>query len=399
MDNVSRLILSKFLSSWYFTVPIQTLFFFAKGLTFAEIMLLESVLLVGIFLFEIPTGVLGDRIGRKWSLVAGAALGLTAWIPWFLADGFWLFAVSFFISGIGISFQSGSDQALIFDDLKSRGKEEGMQRLIGRYYGGMTLGTALAALIGGFLASSQNLQAFYMLYILNVIMQSAGFLLLLTVKEPPKTHTGEQVEHKPESSMMIFRKGLKRLLTHSQLRRIFLLSLFTTPFSFVLLYIFQPYFIASDVPATWFGIAVFLSSMLSFSAKIFAHRIEKIFGVERGTLLVTLLPGFCWMIMIFVFNPVFSVLLYLLTDASSNIRDPIFSDYLNRHIPSSVRATVLSSISMAGSLYALVARPVIGALADVDLRYAFATMGVLIIAGALLFKIGDQHVREEAHSA
>lgn len=399
MDNVSRLILSKFLGSWYFTVPIQTLFFFAKGLTFAQIMLLESVLLVGILLFEIPTGILGDRMGRKWSLITGAGLGLLAWIPWFLANDFFLFALSFFISGIGIAFQSGSDQALIFDDLKSQGKEGEMQQRIGKYYGGMTLGTALAALAGGFLAQSQNLEAFYMLYVLNVIMQSCGFLLLLTVKEPPHSQTGEEKEHEPESSMIIFRKGLRHLFTHPHLRRIFLLSLFTTPFSFVLLYIFQPYFVASNVPAGWFGVAVFVSSMLSFSAKIFAHKIEKIFGVEKGTLLVTVLPGFFWISMIFVFHPVFSVLLYILTDMSSNVRDPIFSDYLNRHIPSGIRATVLSSISMAGSIYALVARPLLGGLADIDLRYAFGVIGLLIISGSLLFRIGEQHVREETLSA
>ena len=91
-----------------------------------------------------------------------------------------------------------------------------------------------------------------------------------------------------------------------------------------------------------------------------------------------------------------SGLLYLLTDASSNIRDPIFSDYLNRHIPSDIRATVLSTISMAGSLYALIARPVLGLLADVDLRYAFAAIGILIISGALLLRIGKEDVVTEA---
>jgi len=271
-----------------------------------------------------------------------------------------------------------------------------MQRRIGRYYGGMTLGTGLAALVGGFLAQSQNLEAFYMLYILNIIAQCLGFLLLLTVQEPPRTRTGDNKEHAPESSMNIFRKGLRHLMTHPKLRRIFLLSIFTTPFSFVLLYIFQPYFLASQVPVAWFGIAVFCASMLSFNAKIFAHRIEKTFGVEKGTLIVTLLPGFFWIAMIFVFHPVFSILLYLLTDASSNVRDPIFSDYLNRHIPSDVRATTLSTISMAGSLYALMARPALGVLADFDLRYAFAAIGFLILSGALLLRIEKQHVEVEA---
>src|SRR3989338_8602176 len=187
MQNLHRLILAKFLSSLYFSVPIQTLFFFAKGLTFTEIMLLESLLLIGIMLFEVPTGILGDRIGLKWSIVCGVIVGLIAWIPWFLADGFALFGLSFFLSGIAIAFQSGSDQALIYDDLKKQGKETDMQRVMGLYLGSMTLGTAIAALIGGYLAISQQLDVFYVLYKMNVTAQIAGLLLLLTVGEPKRT--------------------------------------------------------------------------------------------------------------------------------------------------------------------------------------------------------------------
>ena len=395
MDNVTRLIVSKFLGSWYFAVSIQTLFFFAKGLTFAEIMFLESVLLVGMLAFEVPTGVLGDRVGRKWSLVLGASLGLLAWIPWFLADGLWMFALSFFLSGIGIAFQSGSDQALIFDDLKSRGRESDMQRIIGRYYGGMTLGTAVAALVGGFFATMQNMDAFYFLYVLTVLAQVAGLLVLLTVREPLRTAEAGKKEHMPESGLRMFGAGMRLLLTRRKLRKIFLLSLATTPFSFVLLYIFQPYFVASDVPVAWFGIAVFLASMLSFAAKIFAHKIEAAIGVERGALLVTALPGLLWLSMIVVFHPVFSVLLYLVSDAAGHVRNPIFSDYLNRHIPSEIRATVLSTISMAGGFYALAVRPAVGALADVDMRYAFAAMGMLIVTGSLFLKIGKNDVVAE----
>ncbi|HLD64044.1 MAG TPA: MFS transporter [Candidatus Peribacteraceae bacterium] len=393
MQNLHRLILAKFLSSLYFSVPIQTLFFFAKGLTFTEIMLLESLLLIGIMLFEVPTGILGDRIGRKWSIVCGVIVGLLAWIPWFLADGFALFGLSFFLSGIAIAFQSGSDQALIYDDLKSRGEEANVQRIMGRYFGSMTFGTAVAALIGGYLAASQRLDIFYDLYKLNVVVQFLGLLVLLTVKEPKRTATGEERAHGPETSFTLFKEGVRRLSSHAKLRRIALLSLFTMPFSFVLIYIFQPYFLSAGVPATWYGVAVFIASLLSINAKIFAHKIEQWFGVSRGALLVTLLPAVFWFLMAMVFHPVYSVLLYILNDASGNVRDPIFSDYLNRHIESHNRATVLSTISLLGSLYAVIVRPIIGLVADIDIRYGFMMMGLIIVIGALYFRISDEHVK------
>lgn len=398
VQNIRRLILAKFLSSLYFTVPIQTLFFFAKGLKFSEVMLLESILLIGILLFEIPTGVIADKIGRKWSLVSGALLGLIAWIPWFLADGFALFAVSFFLSGIAIAFQSGCDQALIFDDLKNEGRAEEMQKVIGKYFGSITLAVGLASLIGGYLATSQNLDAFYALYKLNVAMQSAGLLVLLSVRESRSTKEGEEREHATEKSLKLFLDGLRHLLRHRKLRRIFLLSIFTLPFSFVLVYIFQPYFTVAGVAPLWFGIAVSTASLLSLSAKFFAYRIEKFCGAAKGAFLVSALPGVIWLVMATVFHPLFSVIVYIMNDAAGNLRDPIFSDYLNRHIESRNRATVLSTISLAGSLYSVMIRPVIGFLADIDLRYGFVLMGMIILIAAIIFRIGEDDIETVGHS-
>lgn len=393
VQNLHRFILAKFLGSLYFAVPIQTLFFFAKGLSFTEIMLLESILLLGILLFEVPTGIMGDSIGRKWSMVCGSMMGLLGWIPWFLADGFALFGLSFFLFGIAIAFQSGSDQALVYDDLHTRGKTGDMQRVMGMYLGSMTLGTAIAALVGGYLAASHSLDAFYLLYRLIVLAQCAGLCVLFTVREPRPTAEGDEKAHQPESSFVLFADGLRRLASCRKLRRIFLLSLFTMPFSFVLISIFQPYFQEAGVAPMWYGIAVFVASLMSINAKLFAYKIEQWFGVTKGTLLVTVLPAVFWFAMAMIFHPVFSILLYILNDVSGNVRDPIFSDYLNRHIDQRNRATVLSTISLAGSLYALMMRPIIGVLADIDLRYGFLLIASIILVATALCRITEDDVQ------
>lgn len=192
MTNFQKILAAKFLSNLYFAIPVQTLFLFAKGLSFTQIMLLESALLLGDLLFELPSGVLGDRIGRKWSIVVGQVIILCAWIPWFVGDTFVYFALSFFISGIGSAFQSGSDEALIYDDLKERKQEKFMQKFMGRYQAAMTLGFAIASLAGGFLAMSHNIDAFYLLYKLTVIMQVVGLCLFLTVREPALSTEGRK---------------------------------------------------------------------------------------------------------------------------------------------------------------------------------------------------------------
>src|SRR6056297_3641298 len=54
--------------------PIMYLFFLAQGLTFTQIAILEAIYNLTTVLGEIPTGYIGDRIGRRNSLLLGTAL-------------------------------------------------------------------------------------------------------------------------------------------------------------------------------------------------------------------------------------------------------------------------------------------------------------------------------------
>ncbi len=388
MTNFQRIVASKFLSNLYFAIPITTFFLYAKGLSFTQIMLLESVFLLADLLFEIPTGIIGDKVGRKWSIACGQAIVLLSWIPWFMSDSFGMFAVFYFICGIGAAFQSGSDQALIYEDLKERGKESLMQVYIGRYLAAATLGFAAAGLMGGFIAVQHDMSVFYWLYAMTAGMQFAGMLVFLTVREPAlRSDETVGVEHEKQNALQHFAEGFRHIRHHPKLRKIVFLTLSTLPFSFVLVYIFQPYFAVAGVAPQWYGVAVALASLGTTAGKLWAYKFERWFGVEAGTLLATMLPGIAWFMMALVFDPVFSFVLYIATDAIGNMRDPILADYSNRHISSKNRATVISIIYLLESLYSMIARPLVGVLADIDLRYAFVAMGSVIILGAIFFRI------------
>jgi len=391
--NLYRLFIAEFAFGLHFAVPILTLFYAAKGLSFTQIMWLESFFLMGMMLFEIPTGIFGDKIGRKWSMVFGSLLFVISWIPFFLADkNFNLYAMSFFLSGIGMSFYSGSEEAFIYDELKTYGQEKKMQKYFGYYVAVGTFATAISSLAGGFLAIHQNMASFLLLFKLSVFGEVASFFILLTLKEPMLSEIGRKKEHAEEKSFALFGNGLKLLRDNPNLRRIALLSIFSTPFVYILIYAFQPYFKTAHVPNIWFGIATFLAYMLSMASTIFAHKIEKWFGIEKGMLIVTFVPAILWILMAIIFNPIFAVISYILHFGISRARDPIFSDYQNRHIESYNRATVLSTISLLGSMFYIVMRPIFGHLIDINLSLGFIAIAAVIIIGSLVFRIKEKHI-------
>jgi MFS family permease len=335
------------------------------------------------------TGILGDRVGKKQSIVLGLICALLAWIPWFLATNFWIFAISFLLLGASQAFISGSDQALIYELLETKGQKKEMQKVYGRYLAMSTFGFAIAGLVGGFLAAHQTLEEFIHLYVLTAVAQAFALILFLSVREP--TASPSDVSLAAEQRH-VFRNALTLLKGNGSLRRIVTLSVLTAPFSVALLTLFQPYFVASSVPGPWFGVALFLSSIAASGTKLFAHRLETAMGVEWAAFLSTMLPGVFWILMALMFHPIIAVLLFILSDGAGNLRDPIFADYMNRHIPSSSRATTLSAISLITSVYLLLMQPVVGTLADIDLKYAFIFMGSIIMLAAVIFRVRQFHV-------
>src|SRR5947209_7332641 len=142
-NDLKKLIGGKFFSELYFAIPIQTIFFLKLGLTLTQVLSLESILLAGSLLFEVPTGILADRIGRKWTLVLSSVARLLSWVPWFLGHSFIYFAVAFFMTGIAAALYSGADQALIYDELKESQREKLMQRVYGIYNASYIFATGL----------------------------------------------------------------------------------------------------------------------------------------------------------------------------------------------------------------------------------------------------------------
>ena len=112
----------------------------------------------------------------------------------------------------------------------------------------------------------------------------------------------------------------------------------------------------------------------------------------KGVLLAVVLPGLFYIIMAVLFHPVISVILFITTYGSMNFQKPIFTDYTNRHIESSNRATVLSLLNVFSGIYVALMGLLIGFIADFSLHYSFVFMGSIIILSALLLRIEESHV-------
>ena len=102
---------------------INTLFLLDAGLTNFEAFAANAFFSAGMFLFEIPTGVVADTLGRRASYLLGTVtLAVTTvlyYLLWVWESPFWAWAVVSVLLGLGFTFFSGAVDAWLVDALRA----------------------------------------------------------------------------------------------------------------------------------------------------------------------------------------------------------------------------------------------------------------------------------------
>lgn len=341
------------------------------------------------FLFEVPTGVFADKFGRKKSVILGTLLLSTEPFIYLFAKSYFVFAVSFAISAIGFTFLSGTIEALIYDRLKSKGEESLMKKSMGRYESAGLLAMVIAPIIGSWIAKDLSSNQFTILILMTAVTMFIGFAISFFIEDTKKKRVEE------DNPLQVLKEGIKVVKGNKSLIHIVILSMFTSPFTTILIYLFQPYLKEAGVNIALFGTIMALALLSAAIFQRYSYKVEELFGVKRGVFLTTLLPGILYLFMAYVFSPILSVILFITLKAIADVRKPLFSDYKNLHIPSRVRATSLSLITMFTSIYQVVMRLVLGKLADISLSYTFLFMGAVIIVASIFLRIDERHVDKQ----
>src|SRR6266545_4676747 len=126
-----RVIHSYLLISGLFTLSasliwgINTLFLLDAGLSIFQVFIANAVFTAAMALFEVPTGVVADTVGRRASFLLSEgtiAVGTLAYVGVAAIDGgLLLFCLAGVILGLGYTFYSGAVEAWMVDALKAAG--------------------------------------------------------------------------------------------------------------------------------------------------------------------------------------------------------------------------------------------------------------------------------------
>jgi len=372
--NTTKFALITFFSNFYLYSHVGTLYAQARGLSLLQANSIWSIIVASIFLAEIPTGVLADRISRKWSVVIALLLQTLGEVWYLFARSYTMFVLIAVLAGIGYAFSSGADEALIYDSLPEPDREGSMKRAMGLVGGAYQLAFCFAPLAGGLVVNRLAINNYLRAIFLTACSVAVAFLISLTLEEPREQRLCHDAD-----SLTILREGIGQLRSSKRLLWITAVGVLTSSFSSSLTSLYQPYFVQAQVLPVWLALALSLGALCAFFCQKGSYRLEDALGKRWGLFTAMILPGILYLGLAAASTPVAVIPLFVFTYAILDIKNPLLSAYRNAEIKGESRATVLSMINMMSGLYVAAMNLVIGKIADISLAWAFVTIGALVI--------------------
>ncbi len=324
--------------------PVAIIYFSQVTGSFALGMTVFSVSMLSSAMFEVPTGVLSDLLGRKYTMTIGGMAGTLSILCYALASSFPLLAVGSVFEGLMMALYSGNNNAFLHDTLKEAGRHDQYAHYLGRTSALFQAGLGTSAVLGGFVAG----YSLHLVLWIGLLPRFACVVLSLFMREP-KIH-----DNVDTNLFAHLGEALRQFKKNARLRTLSMASIIDfgvgqaewqlTPAFFALLW-----------PLWAIGLGRMLAHTLAFCSYWFAGTIIKKFkplpALLTGKTISDMVSCFA-----FAFPTVFSPLILSCTSIIYGMKSVAQDTLLQREFTDHQRATMGSLNKLAGSLlYAVIA--------------------------------------------
>ena len=380
-SNVRLFYVYIFLNRLELWLPITVLFVTAKGFSLAQYTALDAVWYISTLVFEVPTGAVTDRYGKKISLLVAVLLQSISLFILAFGGSYLAMAISYALWGLGSSFETGTNDAFIYDSLKQINREGDYRKVRGRIATLTFLAGALGSIVAGHLASVR-------LGLPIVLTASIALLLIpmiLLFTEPQVSGTREP------SYLLHIKESVHYVLDHRLALLLILYSSILMISVWGLHDFYQPLLRSFDIPVERIGLLYLFFRLCSAAGARLSDPVYRILG----RLSIYLMP-LCFLIAVWgmgFFVTPWAISFIFVIYFVEGLYSPVLNALLNKNIPSGKRATIISLGSVLDCLAGSALYPVLGKIADLSsLQVTFKVLGAGILVSMALVLA---HLRKE----
>ena len=369
------------------------------NLSLLQVGLLYSIREIIIYVFEIPSGVIADRFGKKNELVMCFVFYIISFLIFYFATTYWMFIIAMILFGLGEAFRSGTHKAMIMQYLDVNDLNLPKSQIYGKTRSMSLIGSMIMSLIS--VVFIIWLPEVRLLFLLSIVPYLADIILVLTY--PRYLNERRDSNFNLKKFIHDNLKAIKYSITDKKVRGLLLeSSSYQAGFKSIKDYI-QPLIIVLTSSVILFkafnldenlkiylgliyAFIYFISSVASKNAHIFVKK----FDHRKMINLMWLMSGLSMLLLSFFLDSLIVIfLVFLAFYIFMNIRRPLMVELVGEATSPSKRASVLSVESQTTSLLVAIFAPILGYIADQSMQRLFifvSGMMLVIFAYNLLTK-------------
>lgn len=372
--------ISDFFSGLRITDAVWVALLAARGFSLWEIGLAESVFHVVSLLCEVPSGMAADLLGRRKTLLSGGVLTVTCNLLMAFAPNLFTICLAMGLNALAMTMFSGTFTALVYDSLKTEGREDEYIQVSAN----SSQISMLANAIGSLASLLKRFLGFAGFYLLSAAFEGVSTAALALMEEPIVTKAqasrGKQtLRALPKQFRQLVRDSLHVLHTCPMAVKLIASSALISVPSYLTKMFLQQRLVELGWPTELLFLPLLLGGLACVAGTEIGRRVRcrsmrrlytacaLLCGV--GTLLVGAAPAWGGILGMMLVQGVLEV--YLLHE----------SQKLNDAIPSDQRATLISVDGMAYSLLMIPASPLVGAVGD---AFGQAGAGLALLGGVIV---------------
>lgn len=372
--------ISDFFSGLRITDAVWVALLAARGFSLWEIGLAESVYHIVSLFCEVPSGMAADLLGRRKTLLSGGVLTVTCNLLMAFAPNLFTICLAMGLNALAMTMFSGTFTALVYDSLKTEGREDEYIQVSAN----SSQISMLANAIGSLASLLKRFLGFAGFYLLSAAFEGVSTAALALMEEPIVTESQASREKHPlralpEQFRQLVRDSLHVLRTCPMAVKLIASSALISVPSYLTKMFLQQRLVELGWPTELLFLPLLLGGLACVAGTEIGRRVRcrsmrrlytacaLLCGV--GTLLVGTAPAWGGILGMMLVQGVLEV--YLLHE----------SQKLNDAIPSDQRATLISVDGMAYSLLMIPASPLVGAIGD---AFGQAGAGLALLGGVIV---------------
>ncbi len=371
-DRIRRYYLFRAVTSFSLWLPFWILWVYENFEDMLIVTIIDTAFWATMIGFQIPTGLIGDKYGRKTVLFIGEVTWVAGIFLFGMSDGFLMFLGSNMVWAIGVCFIVSGDTPFLYDTLAELKREKEFINIMSRCNALMYGMNAVACIVGGLIVDATG--RLDLTLMISAGIGLVGSMTIIFLREP---YVEKPITQSYQSQ---FKVGMK-LVFGSGAILILVLFQVVIEIAVYVMAVFRPVYMSEDLDLGLLEIGIFYASFSTVNGLVLtqAGRIEAYLGEKMALLVLYTFTLASFVVVYLVISPVAMIAQYLMY-AVSGLLFPITNGYINKRVVSSQhRSTVISIATFLFTLLlALVEIPAGWYAQESNLRETLLIMALIL---------------------